>query len=254
MLHVRRFGSGSPLVALHGFTLTGEQFAGSPTWLHREVFAPDLPGHGYSAHLAPDMSSTITLIADIRESIDGAVPLLGYSQGGRVGLVTAISRPDLFSHLILVSASAGIEDARQRTERAAVDRLLATTIRSGTIDDFLDAWTSRGLTDTTGLPDDVRSADRTVREQNTPIALAAALEGLGQGSQDSVWDRLHELTIPVLLLHGENDQKYRDHANAMAKSIPDATVESIAGAGHNPLLEAPEPSYTTISAFLDRHG
>lgn len=254
VLHVRQFGSGPPLVALHGFTLTGEQFAGSLLCLDRTVYAPDLPGHGFSAGISPAMPSTIGLIADVLESTDGDAPLLGYSQGGRIAVATAIERPEVVPSLILVSTSPGIEDTTLRTERAAADRTLATAMRSVTIDGLLDTWTTRGLTDTSHLPEDVRQADRAVREQNTPMALAAALEGLGQGSQEPVWNRLHELKIPVLILYGENDHKYGEYANTMAGLIPEAVAVSISGAGHNPLLDAPDLSYERISGFLDRFG
>ena len=45
MLHLRRFGAGEPLLALHGFSLTGGQFEDLAPLLDRRLIAPDLPGH-----------------------------------------------------------------------------------------------------------------------------------------------------------------------------------------------------------------
>ena len=41
----------------------------------------------------------------------------GYSMGGRIALLVALNHPELVQHLILVSATAGIESADDRAER-----------------------------------------------------------------------------------------------------------------------------------------
>ncbi|GMR02980.1 MAG: 2-succinyl-6-hydroxy-2,4-cyclohexadiene-1-carboxylate synthase [Acidimicrobiia bacterium] len=252
MLHVRRFGSGSPVVALHGFTLTGAQFADTVGRLNRTIVAPDLPGHGSSLNKPTSIDAAVTAICRVIESIGTPVPLLGYSQGGRLALMTALSRPHLVAQLVLVSATPGIEDPGQREARARADAETANRIRAGSVEEFVDTWTSHGITSTLHLPSHDRQGDRAVRLENTPSGLAAALVGMGQGSQAPVWDQLYELSMPVLLIHGSTDAKYAAIASRMARSIPDCTVISIAAAGHNPLLDAPDATYETVSAFLDR--
>lgn len=252
MLHVRRFGSGSPVVALHGFTLTGAQFANTAGRLNRTIIAPDLPGHGSSVNEPTSIDATVPAIRRVIESIGVPVPLLGYSQGGRLALMTALSRPHLVAQLVLVSATPGIEDPDQREARARADAEIANRIRAGSIEEFVDAWTSHGITSTLHLPPHDRQADRAVRLENTPSGLAAAMIGMGQGSQAPVWDQLHDLSIPVLLIHGSTDTKYAAIAARMAQSIPECTVISIAAAGHNPLLDAPDATCEAVSAFLDR--
>ncbi len=78
MLAVRRFGSGPPVVALHGFTLTGAQFAPTAERLQRAVIAPDLPGHGASP--PSSLAETVDDVAGIIASVGEPAPLLGYSQ------------------------------------------------------------------------------------------------------------------------------------------------------------------------------
>ncbi len=253
MLHVRRFGSGSPVVALHGFTLTGAQFANTAAHLNRTVIAPDLPGHGSSVNEPISIDAAVPAIRRVIESIGTPVPLLGYSQGGRLALVTALDRPHLVGQLVLVSATPGIEDPGQREARARTDAEMANSILAGSVEEFVDTWTSHGITSTLHLPSHDRQADRAVRLENTPFGLAAALVGMGQGSQAPVWDQLHELSVPVLLIHGSTDTKYAAIAARMARSIPECSVISIAAAGHNPLLDAPDATYEAVSAFLDRH-
>ncbi len=251
MLHVRRFGSGPAVVALHGFTLTGAQFATPAVHLDRTVVAPDLPGHGLSLNAPASIDSAVRAVSEIIRMIDTMPVLLGYSQGGRIALVTALEHPNLISRLVLISATPGIDDPSSRAKRARSDAELATRIRATSLDVFLDSWTTRGITSTTHVEPTDREADRLTRSQNTPSGLAAALEGMGQGVQTPVWERLHELSMPTMLMHGSEDTKYGAIASQMVRSIPRCEVVSIPGTGHNPLLESPEATCTAISDFLD---
>ena len=55
-----------------------------------------------------------------------------------------------------------------------------------------------------------------------------------------LWDRLGELAMPVTLVVGERDAKFRAIAERMAERLPDAEVVVVAGAGHAVALEDPE--------------
>jgi len=254
MIGVRRFGSGPPLVALHGFTLTGQQFAPSGALLGRTVIAPDLPGHGRSVDASTDLADVIDAVASTVESAGHPLPVIGYSQGGRLALLAALERPDAFSALVLISANAGIENEDLRSSRARADAATASRLATMTIDEFLDVWTAVGITSTERLAVDTRADDRAVRLENSPLGLASALTGYGQGAQNSVWHRLSDLEIPVLVMSGSRDKKYTLIADRMAELIPNEERVAIDGVGHNPLLEAPEVAYGSISAFLDRLG
>jgi 2-succinyl-6-hydroxy-2,4-cyclohexadiene-1-carboxylate synthase len=66
---------------------------------------------------------------------------------------------------------------------------------------------------------------------------------------DPVWDRLHTLRCPVLLIAGEHDQAYTEAAHRMAERMPDARVRIVPGAGHAPQLEQPG----LVAQLLDEH-
>jgi pimeloyl-ACP methyl ester carboxylesterase len=72
-----------------------------------------------------------------------------------------------------------------------------------------------------------------------PAELAATLRGLGPAAMAPMWDRLGELAMPVAVLAGERDARYVEVGRRLAASIPDATLEIVAGAGHRLALEAP---------------
>ena len=254
MLTTRTLGNGPPLVALHGFSHTGAQFTELAGHLGRTVIAPDLPGHGYSAGAPTEFPSVIDAVRESIEAIGTPVPLLGYSQGARVALATAVETSAPIDSLIVVSGTAGIEEATERSVRAAADRDLADRIRGDGIEAFLDAWTSTGLTSTAHRPPTDRSRDLERRRDNTADGLAAALVGYGQGRQPSSWGRLGEIRVPVLVMAGAEDRRYVTIADRMASSIEGAELVVVDGAGHDPIGDDPEAVAGALSAFLDGLG
>jgi 2-succinyl-6-hydroxy-2,4-cyclohexadiene-1-carboxylate synthase len=258
VLNVRIFGEGSPVVALHGWTLTGQQFADASDRLSnhvgRSVVAPDLPGHGESAAEPATVNAVVASIATTLTDFETPVPLLGYSQGGRMALLSTLDVQASVSCLVLISATAGIRDPIDRSERKRRDREFADHIRQTELTDFMDDWTTRPLTSTGHLSEDRQSGDRAIRLSNTAEGLATAIEGYGQGVQPDVWDRLVELALPTLVIAGERDQIYTSIAKDMSDAIEDADLVVIPDAGHNPMAEAPDQTWDTVSSFLDRNG
>lgn len=255
MLAFRRSGAGPPVVALHGFTHTGAQFDELALGIGRTVIAPDLPGHGHGASAPASVASVVSQVAETIVAVHtGAVPIVGYSQGGRVALLVADARPDLVSGLALISTTPGIADPADHGARAQADRDLASHILAVGIERFLDEWTRSGITSTSHLDPAARRADLVVRMENTAAGLAAAVEGYGQGAQPSLWDSLASITVPVVLITGSEDPVYTAHAEAMVERLPDAYVEVLEGARHNPLLDTPGLVTAAVSGFLDRLG
>jgi 2-succinyl-6-hydroxy-2,4-cyclohexadiene-1-carboxylate synthase len=249
---VRRLGNGEVgLVALHGFTQQGRTFGELAGLLDHTVMAPDLPGHGATEVTPVTIDSTVGSLISVLESAGRPLPMLGYSQGGRLALLLALHRPDLVERLILVSASPGISGSVERASRRDLDERLAGHIEEVGIEVFIDEWLALPMF--AGLKN--RSAewvarDRALRLENTAAGLAAALRGLGQGVQPHVGHRLRELRIPVLLIAGALDEKYRDLTYRMESTLPDATVSVFAGAGHAVIGEQPEAVAEVIRTFL----
>ena len=254
MLHTRRFGHGEPIVALHGFTLTGEQFATSAERLNREVVAPDLPGHGNSAQAPADIDTVVEAVCDLTTSFPAPVPMIGYSQGGRIALLSTLECPDSVSHLVLISANAGIDDDQTRRNRATQDDALAARIELIGSERFIDEWTAAYLTSTAGMEPDERLHDRRVRLTNTPDGLASALRGYGQGVQPVVWRSLERIDLPVLVVAGSRDAVYTEIAHRLHEHIAGSELVIVHDAGHNPLIDAPDITYGVVSDFLDGDG
>ena len=238
------------LTLVHGFTQTGRSWAPLlPDLAPRfEVVTPDLPGHGSRAEVRADLWEAARLVGD--EGGNGAY--LGYSMGGRVALHLALARPELVRRLVLVGATAGIEDEDERAARRRADEATAARLESGGLDAFLEEWLAQplfaGLTpETAGLG---------ARRENTAEGVAAALRLLGTGAQEPLWRRLGELRMPVLLVAGERDDAFAEVALRLGAWIgASASLALVPGAGHACHLDRPEAFLQLVLPFLEEeHG
>jgi 2-succinyl-6-hydroxy-2,4-cyclohexadiene-1-carboxylate synthase len=225
------------LVLLHGFTNTGASWENVIQALpdsHR-VQAPDIRGHGAASGARP-----VTLDAVLAE-VDALSPdrftLGGYSQGGRIALHAALALPGRVERLILIGASPGIADPEEREQRRRADEALAAWAESVSIDQFVSRWSQTPVL--ADQPPEVRAAIMADRLRNTTDGLAAALRGLGTGTLPSLWDRLAQIAIPVELIVGERDRRFRRTAERMAEALPAARLHVVPGAGHAVHLEQP---------------
>ena len=226
------------LVLLHGFTQTGRSW--QPV-LHAlaaryRAVAPDLPGHGAFADRRP--ASFPASDAYLRALGADRFTLGGYSMGGRVALHAALSLGSRVERLVLIGASPGLASAEQRAARAADDAALADRIDAVGLEAFVREWGAQPLFD--GMPRGIAELVEADRLRNTAPGLAAALRGLGTGVMPSLWERLGELAMPVELVVGERDEKFRAVAERMAAALPDARLSVVPGAGHAVHLEAPD--------------
>ena len=250
---MRRFpGELPPLVALHGFTQTGEMFAELAAFLGREVVAPDLPGHGRSGGFRATFAAAVSGVADVLVGVGAPLPLVGYSQGGRVALAVALERSELVSHLVLVSTSPGIEDEAERAARRHADDMLAARLRDEGLVSFVDRWLALPMFK--GLErrgETWQSVDRADRLENSAEELAAGLIGMGQGAQPFFGDRLGRLQMPVLVITGGLDHKYTSLGTAMSRSMDHGTLHTVPDAGHAVIAEAPRAVADLIGTFCD---
>jgi 2-succinyl-6-hydroxy-2,4-cyclohexadiene-1-carboxylate synthase len=217
------------LLLLHGFTQTGASWDGVRRALgaRYRALAPDLGAGPWEAEL--DRLEALAPAAHV---------LIGYSMGGRIALAAALAMPARVERLVLVGASPGLADPEERARRRAADEALAERIEAIGVEAFAGEWGAQPLF--AGQPERVAAAAHADRLRNTPEGLAAALRGLGTGAMEPLWDRLGELTMPVALVVGERDEKFRGVAERMRAALPDARVIVVPGAGHAAHLERPE--------------
>lgn len=247
---------GERLVCLHGFTGGRGDFGGLGRALARdgiELVAFDLPGHGGEGILdGATFEDGVRWVLDEldRRGLGRDVHLAGYSQGGRLALAAAVEEPARFASLALVSATAGIEDAAERRDRRHRDEELAERIERDGLAAFVDSWLALPLfTGRAGAGHRAEWNRRQSRLAGSARGYARALRAFGQGSQPSLWGRLGELALPVLVVAGETDEKYVQIAQRLGSALARGTVEIVSGVGHGVVDEAPE----RLAELLVRH-
>jgi 2-succinyl-6-hydroxy-2,4-cyclohexadiene-1-carboxylate synthase len=224
-----------PLILLHGFTQTRQSWRRTATELRSRyrVLTPDLPGHGQAADRTPSLDAVTAYLRALAPQEPFA--LVGYSMGGRIALHAAFQLQ--LTRLVLIGASPGLQDPKERETRRKADDQLAAKIEAIGVEAFAREWGSLPLWE--GQAERVRAAAYADRLRNTPHGLAQALRGLGTGVMEPLWDQLPQLRTPVTLITGERDEKFRALADEMAGRLPDAQHVTIPGTGHAPQLEDP---------------
>ena len=235
MLTNEHFGNCERIVFVHGFTQTRDSWRTIAERLSvdNEIVLIDAPNHGESSDISLNLETGANAIIEV----GGDATYIGYSLGGRLCLTAALSNAKQVKRLVLISATAGIEESTERQSRIASDEQLANRITQIGVSAFVDEWLAlpmfAGLTHATN--------QRDLRLNNTAIALASSLRLCGAGKQQPTWSRLGELKMPVLLIAGERDTKFVALATRMAESIGShADLKIIANCGHTPHLEQSE--------------
>ena len=244
------------LVFLHGFT------GSTKTW-HEvaerltgyRIVLVDLIGHGKSGR--PEDAKRYTMeqqVQDLEELFDQLdltfFTLVGYSMGGRTALSYAGTYPERLESLILESASPGLRFEKERQERRERDAQLAKRILKEGIVSFVDSWENIPLFDSQkSLPQAVKEVVRNERLEQNPTGLANSLIGMGTGSQASYWEKLDQLSMPVLLVTGRLDLKFTAIAEDMMEMLPDGKWKSVE-AGHAIHVEKPAEFATIVDEYL----
>ena len=250
-LHTTRGGRGPKVVLVHGFTQTGASWARVARELEGdfEVVRPDLPGHGLSP--MPEAGSGLEQAARALGEAGGRAGYVGYSLGGRCCLHLALQEPDLVTRLVIVGAHPGIPDEAGRRRRRAEDEARAVALERGGdafVPEFIDTWLAGPLF--AHLSEE--QADRPPRLANSAGGLAASLRTMGTGGQAPLWDRLGELEMPILVVTGALDEKFRPIAERTVGLIGrNARLAVVAGAGHAVCFERPGVFVEIVSEFLD---
>ena len=226
-----------PLILVPGFTQTASSWSAVTRVIDHDVRIVEVPDPG-------DFAGTARAIGER----GGTGVYAGYSMGGRLSLRVALERPDLVHGLVLVSATPGIEDASERATRVESDERWAALVERDGVDLFLERWLAQPMFAT--VPAD--AAGLAERRSLTPAFLAACLRRLGTGAMEPMWDRLPELTMPVLLVTGTRDAKFTAIARRMLERLPNAAHREV-DAGHAVPLEQPDALARVMAEFAEHH-
>ena len=245
-----------PLLLLHGFMGSGEDFSEVLESLSRKFYCItlDLPGHGQTQvlggnqfHKMPEVSQGIVEL--LKELQTAPCFLLGYSMGGRLALYLALEFPQYFPKVILESGSPGLATEIEREERRQKDELLAKQLETNDLQLFVQGWYHQPLFHSLKKHHKFNHVLQS-RLQNNPLELAKSLRYMGPGVQPSLWEKLPENQVDLLLLAGQSDGKFIKIHQEMCQIAPRTQWQIIPHSGHNIHLENVPAWLTAIQEFL----
>jgi 3-oxoadipate enol-lactonase len=253
MLPHDELGSGRPLVLLHAGVADRtmwrehlEPFAQAG----RRAIAPDMPGFGDAdpaEHAGAPWAQLLRLLDEL--GVERAA-VVGNSFGGAVALRLALIAPERVSALVLVSAPApGVAASGEllavwEAEEAALERAdIETAVRV-----VVEAWT---------LPDAplaLRERVGAMQRRAFDLQHGAVPSADPEDPLDDEPEALRAIEAPTLLLAGADDMgDFREGAVRLARELPNARAQIVAGAGHLLPLEAPAPFRVLVLEFLAEH-
>ncbi|MEW6652140.1 MAG: 2-succinyl-6-hydroxy-2,4-cyclohexadiene-1-carboxylate synthase [Bacteroidota bacterium] len=248
----------TPILFLHGFTGCAYDWNFILDKLPQEYFpfAVDLIGHGQTD--SPEKEDEYTCTAIVRHlnlilnhfGFEKII-IAGYSMGGRAALSFSLKHPQKIIAGIFESSTAGIEDIKAKKERVEHDFILAEKIREDGVELFLEYWFSSPMFNSLQKLNTFEEL-KSIRSQNTITGLANSLSAFSTGLMSSYWNDLYKLKFPILLISGEQDQKYTSFNKKMLLKLMNATHKIIPKAGHNTHLEKPELFTNLVLEFLNK--
>jgi len=231
------------LILLHGLLGSSRNWltTGRDLAAHWHVLALDARNHGKSPH-APEMNYDVLaddVAAWMRAQGLASAALMGHSMGGKTAMLLACRQPALVERLIVVDiAPKNYAWAAHRSEFAAMNELELSGLTSRTEAElrFEGRVPNLGMRKflTTNLERDDAGSWRWIT--NLPV-LTAALPLLEQDNlaPDDRYDG------PALFIAGGRSAYVQasDHA-VILRHFPNAVIETISDAGHNPHMETRE--------------
>jgi pimeloyl-ACP methyl ester carboxylesterase len=256
----REFGLGEPVVLLHSSASSGDQWRELVQRLgtRYHVIVPDLYGYGGTAqwpgqgpfHLEREAEIVLAML----KRAAGRAHLVGHSYGGAVALHVARLHGASLRSLSLIEPVAvyllkGMDEAAFADIKNVADdvaRAVSTGDYFGGFERFVDYWNGPGAW--AGVPETKRFA-LAARLPKVLLDFYAAL------NESTRLEDFRAMTTPTLLLRGTRSPlPARRACELLAHTLPDARLETIAGAGHMAPITHRDQVNAMVAAHIDANS
>ncbi len=230
-MYYASYGSGAPILMIHGGMASGDIWANQIAPLvaagHRVIVA-DSRGQGRSTRDAAPLGYDL-MAADYVALLDylklKKVALVGWSDGGIIGLDIAMRHPERLSRLFAQAANATVDGI------ASED----------------DVWT---------FSDFARQLHNEIRHwfsgPDPNEELEAEINRMWETEPNWTQDQLRSIAVPTAIVLGDHDTSITlEHTEYMAQTIPGARLIILPGAGHVAMLDNPKRYTSAILTFID---
>lgn len=243
-----RVGANKTLVLLHGIGASAERWSQLwPLLKNYNVIIPDLIGFGYSDK--PLIEYTIDFFVRFLEQFFEKLQIqnpiiIGSSFGGQLILEFSLKNKDFFEKIILVSPAGTLQRPTY---------VLSQYIFSGlypTLENVEQAFEM--MANNTDYKVDnfiVKDFMNRMKLPNAKYSLISTL--LAMRKEQTLQDRLKEISIPTLVIWGRNDTTIPVENIDSFKQMTLVKTHIMEGCGHTPYVEKPVEFYKIIERFID---
>ena len=230
-MYYATYGAGDPVLLIHGGLGHADIWANQVIDLAKDhlVIVADSRGHGRSSRTAEPFGYDL-MASDYLALLDylkvGKVDLVGWSDGGIIGLDIAMSHPERLDHLFAQAANITVD---------GVDPSVAEDPVFGAyIAEMGTAYAAMSPTPGEFEPFVAQISEMWATQPNWTDAQVAAI------------------TVPTAIVAGEYDEAIlRAHTDKMAGLIPGAKLVILPGVSHFAMLQAPDEYTAAVRAFID---
>lgn len=228
-------GQGDPLILLHGGLVTNDTWAAQiPAFAERfHVLAPERRAHGHT----PDVEGPLNY-ADMANDTIGFLEtvvkqpahLVGWSDGGIVGLLVAIVRPDLVRRLVAISANFNTEGMVGSMEEM---------MGGGADDPSMAMFRS------------MYEASSPDGPEHWPVMFDKMME-MFKDQPNIKPDELGSIKVPTLVVSGDDDVVTIEHTLELYRAIPGSELAVVPGTSHALVFEKPDLLNRIVLDFLEK--
>lgn len=256
-LYYELAGEGASIVMIHAGIADCRMWDGEFEAFARShrVLRYDMRGYGKSLPVEGEFNLQDDL-ETLLNKLDVTPPfsLMGCSMGGGLAIDFALSHPDQAANLILVGSDpAGLELGAEWPDELFAQSEAA--FEAGDVERVAELDMRIWFDGAGRARQDVNGDARRKAKAMAKLVAKHELKGIGTHARKDAAipaaERLHELSMPALIVIGENDLPYlRLAADYMTEKLPAAAKLVLPDAGHLPNLEHPAAFQAAVLRFL----
>ena len=248
-LSYRTQGDGPILIFLHGLLGSSKAFRFQLEAFSEQyqVVAWDAPGYGQSDLIPALMPAYEQALADLIDALgQPTVNIVGHSMGGSVASAYAAHHPERVARLVLSCTHPGYGDPESAPMSEKFEQRMAELQEIGA---EAYGWNrARDLLPFPEVPEATLAYAAQVASETIPEGLRRATRMLQLADNRAL---LPQLSMPVLVLTGEQDKVVQPHLKAdLLRLTPFKEHIEMPGLAHAPYFQNPEYYNAQIRQFL----
>lgn len=225
------FGSGEPILLIHGGLGHGDIWSSQIADLLKDhrVIVPDSRGHGRSTRNDEPFGYDV-MASDYLALLDHLkiekTALVGWSDGGIIGIDIAMNHPERLTRLFAQAANVTTDGVDPKGFKS--ETFVAYIERSG------------------------KDYERLSKTPNKFDDFLAQMDKMWKTQPSWTKEQLGKITVPTAIVVGDHDEVIkRRHTEDIASAIPGAKLVILENASHFAMLQDPEGYNKAVRDFID---